>query len=1086
MCVSANAAWYVVGQFNGWNEGEAPAMTDKGDGIFEFKFYGTMLTNFKIISEQSWSSRQLGVENADTKVTLGSPLALYEDGDSKNLMFDGGDRVKNAVLTLNENTKELTVTGEYGDATWYVVGEYQNWKEAAALKMKDVGNNVFELEIPGTMSSQFKIISEQSWNDGTQLGVESLDTKLDLGTPLNLFDSYSSKNIFFKDGYNVKGAKLTLNVASTPTLTVTGEYGVKPWYLVGEFQGWKPEEALDMTYMGKNIYEIEVPGRMASNFKIIEEKEWKGVQLGAPDADTKVVLGTPYQLVDENAKDLAYSGDYYVVGAKLTLDATYNKLTVTGEPTHAWFVVGVFQAWDAGTALELTKVDGSEDLYELDIPGTMLSEFKILDRQAWNGPQLGAVNGTSLTLWEDFQLTNQNYDNIRFADGNYVKNAILLFNETDKTLKVTGEYVDAAWYVIGAFQGWKEENAVEMTDMGDGIFELEVPGTMPSGFKITNWKDWDHIQLGGVEGSLTLGQPYQLKEGPGGLDITFDGLDYITNAKISFDRNTNKVTVTGTPVVVYPDLYLAGSWAMSESDPNRLWTQNEETKMSEDGGLFTKSYICKPATYECKVTGNGWSPQWGWYNAPEHNLSLTNPLVHLDKKSGGDPGNCKIDISLPGQYFYTYDYDNETLAISTALDFTVYVNDPSMLRSDGARGAYDSGIGIETVPFTIQFSDTPEGSGEYEGYYKGTISLPCYLSGSANTFLMLDCLEEYYIATVNGEPENVSAMLLFNAVVSENTSRTWVVDLRKEVETLNVIVADKGDAICTLGGTELTEGFQTKTYSPKTEQPMTLTVSNVPSGKEACVFLNNTQIKGNDNSFSIACNDGDKLHIVFEDEGASTETVDLGATMHGTYCSHHNLDFTENQIDVYAYKITGINDGVLVTERVTGIVPAGTGLYLEGVVVQGPALPRYDGMKAANAANTTFAISTTDETPTADVSGNKMQAAFTHEAVPASEPETQSGGERTCILVYDPVKDGFKENSDQYTSTNSHSYVQIKATDPLPPYIPTGIETIEADAQAPAMTGIYDLSGVRFPDNTDVKSLQPGFYIVNGKKLLVK
>ena len=57
---------------------------------------------------------------------------------------------------------------------------------------------------------------------------------------------------------------------------------------------------------------------------------------------------------------------------------------------------------------------------------------------------------------------------------------------------------------------------------------------------------------------------------------------------------------------------------------------------------------------------------------------------------------------------------------------------------------------------------------------------------------------------------------------------------------------------------------------------------------------------------------------------------------------------------------------------------------------------------------------------------------------------------------------------------------------PQPIPIPTGIDTIEADAQAPAMTGIFSLSGVRFPDNTDVTSLAPGFYIVNGKKLLVK
>ena len=49
----------------------------------------------------------------------------------------------------------------------------------------------------------------------------------------------------------------------------------------------------------------------------------------------------------------------------------------------------------------------------------------------------------------------------------------------------------------------------------------------------------------------------------------------------------------------------------------------------------------------------------------------------------------------------------------------------------------------------------------------------------------------------------------------------------------------------------------------------------------------------------------------------------------------------------------------------------------------------------------------------------------------------------------------------------------------------SGIETISADAKA-ANTGIFSISGLRFPANTDVNSLAPGFYIVNGQKLLVK
>ena len=225
---------------------------------------------------------------------------------------------------------------------------------------------------------------------------------------------------------------------------------------------------------------------------------------------------------------------------------------------------------------------------------------------------------------------------------------------------------NAAWYVCGAFQNWDAGSAVQMTDKGSGIYELEL-NEMKGGFKIINQQAWGGIEIGAISGTkLELGVPFEVTANYAS-DVMFKDGDKIKNAKLSFNETTYMLTITGEYVVERPQLWLPGSWAQNEADPNRLWALNDETKMTDDGTAFTVTYNLQPGTYESKVAADGWSPQWGWYNVPAANLSLTNTPVTLDKKEGNDPANFKVDIEKAGNYVFTFNY--ETFSISIAEGF---------------------------------------------------------------------------------------------------------------------------------------------------------------------------------------------------------------------------------------------------------------------------------------------------------------------------------------------------------------------------------------------------------------------------------
>ena len=227
---------------------------------------------------------------------------------------------------------------------------------------------------------------------------------------------------------------------------------------------------------------------------------------------------------------------------------------------------------------------------------------------------------------------------------------------------------NAAWYLVGSFNSWDVANAPEMTEVEPGYFQYDLP-EMKSGFKIVSVQSWqggDAYLGAAVDEGVVINSEEGFALSNGGGDISFKDCDKIKDATIGLvvEGETYTLYVRGTIDTDLPTIYLPGSWAQAESDPNRMWATNDETMMTQDGTLFTKVYTLKADRYEFKVCGEGWSPQWAWYDGSQAPLSLENSTVALDKKEGSDPGNVAVQLNEDGDYTFIFDYTNATMTLT--------------------------------------------------------------------------------------------------------------------------------------------------------------------------------------------------------------------------------------------------------------------------------------------------------------------------------------------------------------------------------------------------------------------------------------
>ncbi len=215
--------------------------------------------------------------------------------------------------------------------------------------------------------------------------------------------------------------------------------------------------------------------------------------------------------------------------------------------------------------------------------------------------------------------------------------------------------------------------------------------------------------------------------------------------------------------------------------------------------------------------------------------------------------------------------------------------------------------------------------------------------------------------------------------------------------------------------------------------------------------------------FAKECGDGTQNIRVFltTEKGhldILPESIEIGETGWGTYVSEYNLDFSQAEAGLTAYKVTGKTGSAINKEELTGIVPAGTPMLLSAETVS-----KTYTVPVATSAGTT-------------ISDNCLKAG-------AGEQVNSADGYVRYVMVNSSGTAKFKKigttgptiNTSraylEFTGSEAHELLSLDDDDV------TGIKNIKVGSEDNVY---YNLNGQRVLYPTK------GLYIVNGKKVIIK
>ena len=168
-------------------------------------------------------------------------------------------------------------------------------------------------------------------------------------------------------------------------------------------------------------------------------------------------------------------------------------------------LVGDFNSWNASAeGYNFTYVEATDSYVLEDV--TLKGEFKIVKNNSWDNPQFGS-NGNDVPLDAAYIMWNTDSGNMKMIDGkeaiyNDCKLELKVLGAKNASLRITSSTsMQAAidtradvWCVAGTFSDNQWNDAYEMTDLGNGVYELWST-ELPSEFKFKAKDNWD-ISLG--------------------------------------------------------------------------------------------------------------------------------------------------------------------------------------------------------------------------------------------------------------------------------------------------------------------------------------------------------------------------------------------------------------------------------------------------------------------------------------------------------------------------------------------------------------------------------------------------------------
>ncbi len=312
------AAFYLTGSFNEWNEETPLAMTQDADGKFVVEQAMEANAEFKFLNENhEW----IGAE------AEGNFIVTQEQVDSATaitLLVNGGNNIQIPVagtwkFTIDPETMTLIIGGEWPvepqpEAAFYLTGSFNEWDPEARIALTKGDDGKFSVTQEMDANAEFKFVNENNVWIGADAEGNFIVTQEQV-------DSATAITLLVNGGNNiqipVKGVWTLTIDPETMTLVIAGEWVEEPEpekmvYILGNVVGeWDPTVGTPMVERGEGLYDLDIT--------LVDAYEGNGyigftTKLADPESET------PWDDIDEFRFGPVSEGDFVLTPELMETD----------------------------------------------------------------------------------------------------------------------------------------------------------------------------------------------------------------------------------------------------------------------------------------------------------------------------------------------------------------------------------------------------------------------------------------------------------------------------------------------------------------------------------------------------------------------------------------------------------------------------------------------------------------------------------------------------------------------------------------------------------------------------------------------
>ncbi len=506
---------YLTGSFNSWNSvSDRMIQIDSTVNGKEFELtihtLDTTTLEYKFLAGPGWPYEQTA---GNYKYMVdGAAVAC----DEFKAIFDPskvGDITVN-IISVPANTLEV-----------WILGSYNGWSLDNAIQATDNGDGTYTGVIPMVETVEFKIWCHNDWP--YEEAKDSLGNQLDANRTATFVDDpeVDVTVAYWIKLYNPDLKNIKVTVPDTVTVC----------YVAGDFNGWNTTGTpMTLVSQGPKVFAVDVQisdeDTTNSTYRILAGPAWKYEMVQAENFRIS-------QLTEAGEVVDTFKAVYNVGMAK---DVTIDVLVPVG--VFRCFLTGSFNNWDP-MSHEMTFVDstanGKEFMLTIFALDTTSLEFKFLAGPGWAYEQTDATNYIYMT------------------DGGTVvcdefKNIFDPSKVGDITINITVPEGTPAVWIIGSFNNWALETAIQATLNEDGTYTAIIPMVADIEYKCWNYPDWIYEEAKDAEGNgLDENRTASFETGPV-FDITvlyWKNVYGATGVKDPISQAYRMYTIHGTIVV---------------------------------------------------------------------------------------------------------------------------------------------------------------------------------------------------------------------------------------------------------------------------------------------------------------------------------------------------------------------------------------------------------------------------------------------------------------------------------------------------------------------------------------------------------